>query len=629
MNQSTLVGVMITLIVIFLPACKGIQMTPSPDQLPTLPVEATLPVPISTPSVEHRSQPETSLQIETTSEIVVCQAAEPDSLFLYGTSMVDKRSIHHLAYEKLITNEGGRYRAQGIVKIPDLADGDAQILPVTVESGDKVVNHFGEVVILDKGIELMGINGEKIIFDGQPAVLPQMIVDFTLQELTWSDGRPVSAADSVYSFEVNRDVVLPFTTVNINRLERTDSYKATGDLTLRWTGLPGWRDPLYFLNVWPPLPKHHLGDIPLNNLADHPAAARTPLSNGPFAVTEWQPGGDIRLEPNPFYDRTEEQDLNVEGIVFRSINDPDQAAAALRDGRCSLLAQSLVHIDLATKLLAEGFHIMTIASGAFEHLSLAVNSLDQNRPRWFEDPRVRQALTLCTDRQRIIHEAMGGWADVWDSYVSPHHILLPTERTLLAYDPAAGNALLDSAGYIDTNGNGIRNHPESGLPLTPSIITTSQSDVRPHIVSVIAENWAACGIKVDPQAISPQEMFLPGPDGPVFGRRFDASLFSLGSDGEPPCHHWTIDQIPNQDDRNGSNVTGWSNTEFDAACRRGQTAFWGSADYRAAHQEALRIWDKERPGIPLFGYVTFIAIRPDLDAMETDIELILKRLTLN
>lgn len=57
----------------------------------------------------------------------------------------------------------------------------------------------------------------------------------------------------MFSFEVNRTVEMPFTTADTFRTartfrtDRTASYQATGDLSLRWTGLPGWLDQTYFL----------------------------------------------------------------------------------------------------------------------------------------------------------------------------------------------------------------------------------------------------------------------------------------------------------------------------------------------------------------------------------------------
>ena len=233
-------------------------------------------------------------------ELVVCQANQPDSLFLYSSYMLDKENLHHAIYENLVTQLNYGYQAQGIEKLPSLDDGDAVLQTVTVQAGDTVLSADDEVVTLAEGVAVLDAAGERVIFDGTPLEMSQLVVDFTFKPMVWSDGTPVSAVDSVFSFEVNRTVEMPFTTADTFRTartfrtDRTASYQATGDLSLRWTGLPGWLDQTYFLNVWTPLPEHQLGEYDVNLLPELPEAARRPLSSGPFVVTEWVPGVPIK-----------------------------------------------------------------------------------------------------------------------------------------------------------------------------------------------------------------------------------------------------------------------------------------------------------------------------------------------
>jgi peptide/nickel transport system substrate-binding protein len=130
--------------------------------------------------------------------------------------------------------------------------------------------------------------GERVIFDGTPLEMSQLVVDFTLKPMVWSDGTPVSAVDSVFSFEVNRTVEMPFTTADTFRTartfrtDRTASYQATGDLSLRWTGLPGWLDQTYFLNVWTPLPEHQLGEYDVDMLPEATGGGETAVKLRPF-----------------------------------------------------------------------------------------------------------------------------------------------------------------------------------------------------------------------------------------------------------------------------------------------------------------------------------------------------------
>lgn len=556
-------------------------------------------------------------------ELVVCQAAEPDSLFLYSSYMLDKENLHHAIYENLVTQLNYGYQAQGIEKLPSLEDGDAVLQTVTVQAGDTVLSADDEVVTLAEGVEVLNAAGERVIFDGTPLEMSQLVVDFTFKPMVWSDGTPVSADDSVFSFEVNRTVEMPFTTVDTTRTERTASYEATGDLSLRWTGLPGWLDPTYFLNVWTPLPEHQLGEVDVNLLPELPEAARRPLSSGPFVVKEWVPGVPIELVPNPYYYRADEGLPKLQELKFTFNPDPDSSIAKLLSGQCDVITQSRLDAGEFPFLLEADesnlFQTFTQSGIIFEHLAFGVDSFgdygDGNgRPDWFQDVRVRQALAMCTDRQSLMEQTMFGQSEVWDSYASPDHWLRPADTATWPYDVAAANALLDEVGYLDSDGDGIREDPATGTPFAIELMTTSGAELRPQIVSHITENWLACGVQVNEVLLPASELFAPGPDGPVFGRRFDVALFAWVSDMELPCHYWQSNHIFMGDESGeiAENATGWSNEAFDAACQEVQRAFWGSPEYVAAHQAAWRIFAEELPSLPLFPRVKLAVARPEV-----------------
>jgi peptide/nickel transport system substrate-binding protein len=84
-------------------------------------------------------------------ELVVCQANQPDSLFLYSSYMLDKENLHHAIYENLVTQLNYGYQAQGIEKLPSLDDGDAVLQTVTVQAGDTVLSADDEVVTPGRG----------------------------------------------------------------------------------------------------------------------------------------------------------------------------------------------------------------------------------------------------------------------------------------------------------------------------------------------------------------------------------------------------------------------------------------------------------------------------------------------
>ncbi|MFO7537123.1 MAG: hypothetical protein R6X32_03585, partial [Chloroflexota bacterium] len=163
--------------------------------------------------------------------------------------------LYSALYENLYTTLDYDYQAQGLVKLPNLDDGDAVVNQVTVQLGDVVVDANGRLTTLTAGTMLLDLEGVPFVFGGEPVELPQMVVDFTLKPLIWSDGTPMTAADSAFSFQV---AASPQTPGRKTAVFHTASYTATGARSVRWVGVPGYLDPAYFTNVWMPLPSHQL-----------------------------------------------------------------------------------------------------------------------------------------------------------------------------------------------------------------------------------------------------------------------------------------------------------------------------------------------------------------------------------
>src|SRR5690606_25805720 len=140
--------------------------------------------------------------------------------------------------------------------------------------------------------------GNERTYEGGTITLPQMTVDFTLKPLVWEDGTLVTAGDSVYSYEVASD---PDTPRYRDTYDRTATYEATGERSVRWTGLPGWLDRTYFLNVWQPLPRHAWSQFTTTELYEVNESNRRPLANGPFRIEGWVAGEYIFLVRNEHY----------------------------------------------------------------------------------------------------------------------------------------------------------------------------------------------------------------------------------------------------------------------------------------------------------------------------------------
>jgi len=561
-------------------------------------------------------------------ELVVCMAGEPADLYLYGVNMLVQRGVLHGIYENLYSNLGFEYQPRGLVKLPSLADGDATIETAVVSAGDRVLNSAGEVVFLVAGVEIVDHEGELVTFSDGTELMSQMQVDFQLQPLIWEDGTPVTADDSVYSYEIAAD---PETRIDRFRVEHTESYRAIDDLTLRWTGVPGYISHDYFLNVWQPLPQHVLGDYSAAELQSLDDALRRPLANGPFRLEEWIPGEHLTLARNEHYYLADEGFPLVDRVTFRFLVEPGRIVDGLLQGECDIAYQDGVGGDRLAELQEAddaGLTTLHVASTPImEHLDFGVTPSTEyaaNRPDWFGDAAVRQAIAQCIDRQALLDSIYAGFGEAMYAYVPAGHPLFPEDGIIREYDPGAANELLDAAGYTDRDGDGIREAPDVGVPFAVNLVTSSETVFRQGMADLIAAELLECGIQVTVETIPGEQLYANSPNSVLFGRRFDLALFSWLVHSEPACESYQSEQIPGPPPDfpagwSGSNVTGWANEAFDQACAEALATLPGMEEHIAGHQSALRIFMEELPSLPLFLRIKLAATAPNVLNFDLDV----------
>lgn len=631
-------------------ACRLAQVEPPP--LPTSVVVSNTVVTVQTIEVTRIvvetiiEQPqETPPPSTAEKELVVCLAAEPTSLFMYvptpSPAQVQAhaaaQAVRHALFTNYLTMRSFSYQADGLLKVPSLADGDALLQTIEVSAGQTVLNAANEVVTLDEGVEVVTAEGETAVFRGTPLLMNQLVVDFTLEPTMWSDGTPVQASDSLFAFRVGADPVMP---TDKFLYARTASYEALGERQVRWTGIPGFYDSTYFLNFWRPLPEHLLGNYAPAELLTAVVATRLPIGDGPFHLVEWIPGEQMRLERNEFYYRAGLPHLDR--VIFRFIPDANQRLSLLLRGECHVLTQDGLELGQAPFLLeaeANGLLVAHFQTGTvYELIALGINpypSADAlNRPDWFEDVRVRQAIAMCIDRQRMVDEFLYGRSTVMHSYIPAMHPLYPAgELPEWPYDVAAANALLDQVGFVDLDGNGIREYYAAEAPnnsnFSPSAwdgrsfritLMTNSDEVRQPLAQILRDNMRQCGISVELAYLPTSEWLADGPSGPLFGRRFDLGYFPWKTNVEqtgfaPLCQLYQRAHTPGPVEQgfggwSAPNVSGWSNAAFDALCIQARRSLPGTAVYEEAHRAAQLIFAQELPVIPLFLRLRVAAAHP-------------------
>jgi peptide/nickel transport system substrate-binding protein len=562
-------------------------------------------------------------------EITICQAQEPNTLFIYGGPSRGARNVLEAIYDGPIDTLSYEFQPSILVKLPSLEDGDAAVREVVVQEGQTVVDARDEVVQLIRGSWIIDADGRGLIYRGGEITLAQMVVTFTLKSgIVWADGHPLTSDDSVFSFELAGEFESP----SVRRLwDRTLSYEASDAQTVVWTSVPGYLDAFFFLNFYQPLPRHVWGLADAETLTGAEVARRRPLGWGPFAVDEWQEGEHITLVRNPHYFRADEGLPYLDRVTFRFVGDLERALQLYLAGDCDVIAQDVIEgQDMAPLLqLAESgsIHLVSSRSTEWEHLDFGIQTRTTLRPAaLFEDVRVRQAVALCTDRERIAAEAFPQAAtSVAHSYVASEHPLYAGgELTRWPFTPTDGRAMLEEVGWRDEDSDGVREaHDVSGVPdgteFRVKLLTTEGDAAREHTAAVLADNLADCGIGLTVEYLGDEDFYEDGPEGPILGRKFDLALFSWLNDLGALCWLYISDEIPQSANYwDGSNTTGYASDEYDEACLAALDALPGTDAYQEYHRAAQKTFSRELPVLPLYYVPKYVATRPGVSGVVLD-----------
>jgi len=613
-HQRRAVFVVFIVVVLMLTACAPQIVTVTVTAPPETVVVTATPSPSPTPLPPGPKV------------LTVCLVGEPDTLYLYGGSrLAATRHVMEALYDGPIDHLGYTYQPVILQQVPSIANGDAITRAVRVREGSRVISAEGDVVELEEGVRVLpaGCYAEEcaVEFEGEPLRMEKMEVTFALREdVTWADGEPLTAADSVFAFEVASD---PATPGGHYLTERTASYRLSDEWHVKWVGLPGFIAPTYLLNFFAPLPRHQLEGLSPAALLRADEMRRYPLGWGPFVVEEWVPGDYITLSRNPYYFRAAEGLPYLDYVVFRFTSGAPELIARILSGECDIGPQDADFEPFMSVLVqAEQRGLLkavSTTSNGWEHIDFGIApGPDYRRTDFFGDVRVRQAIVQCLDRQAIVDEVTYGRSVVPDSYLPPEHPLYG--GGLLAnwdYDPGAGRTLLEEVGWLDEDDDGVREANRiqgvrTGTPFEITLLTSSDNLASQQVARIVKAHLADCGIRVNLDTQPSWKVFADGPEGLLFGRQFDLAETAWWFDATPACGHYLSSEIPDEGRWYGDNATGYSNPDYDAACGAALQALPGTVEYEEYHKQAQIIFSEELPSIPLFMWLRVAIARPNV-----------------
>lgn len=289
-------------------------------------------------------------------------------------------------------------------------------------------------------------------------------------DLTWSDGKPITAHDVVFSFQtiMNPRVPVPAVRAGTDELRWVEAYD---DHTL-----------VYFhkkpspTNIWninfPVIPKHIYEesveeDPTMANSDYHIKQEQNPVCGGPYTISKRVRGQEIVLQRRDDWFKKDGQLVRTlrhfKEIRCRVIEDPNTSLLALRAGEIE-----------ETMLTAEQWITEQTNNAAFYERNTKATGTQwvsfhfvwNTETPFFSDKRVRQAMSYAFDHDEMLDKLFYG---LYEPAVGPFHptAWMAPKKGLEPYKQDLDKAedLLDEAGWVDSDGDGIRDKRVDGKKL--------------------------------------------------------------------------------------------------------------------------------------------------------------------
>ena len=373
-------------------------------------------------------------------------------------------------------------------------------------------------------------------------------------DIVWSDGTPITSADFLFTYEM---LVDPANTVSSSYpYDLMTGVEAPDAQTVVVT----FEEPFapWMGTLWKGLlPEHILKSVyEADGTLDNADWNRNPsVGCGPYVFDEWESGSFARFVANENYWLGAP---NIDEIFVRFVPDDASQIAALKAGDGDL-GTFFAYPDVPD-LEAAGIEIFKVFSGYNEVWYFYLDPVNGHPA--MQDANVRKALAMGFDRFALNQDLLLGLtqpaATQWDNtpYVDPSIQPYP-------YDPEMAKQLLDEAGWVDSDGDGVRD--KDGVPLELTYGTTTR-EVRMDTQAVAQQQLAEIGVKVELLNYDSDIYFSGyGEGGPAATGQLDIFEYSTTTNfPDPDVAEWLCREIPNDESPDGANWQAVCDEELDS-----------------------------------------------------------------
>ncbi len=477
--------------------------------------------------------------------------------------------------------EGGIYREGNIGAVQYLNPLLAEYNPIDADIASLI---FEGLTRVDARGELFPLLAENwtVSADGRTYV-------FVLRsDVFWADGAPLTADDVIFTLNLIRAGDFPGNPA-WRDLWRSVKIEPVDDTTLRFVLDAPFPSFPYYTTIGI-LPKHLLNGISAGELLTSKFNL-SPVGTGPFLVKKLT-AQSVTLTRNPRFRGPKSRITDIKFQMYPS------ADALLGDWRAGLLdGIGSVPPQLLPEL--ENQADVNLFSAPLPQYSVVYLNLQQpEQLPFFQMAEIRRALLMLIDRQQLIDDVLSGQAVVAQGPFLPWQWAFNPNQPFPDFNPSAAADLLAQAGWIDTDGDGIRDNGTQPLEFS---LLVGDDPTHQAVADNLTRQWQQAGISVR------VERAADGFSDRLHRHNFEAALVNIELFGDPdPYRFWHQSQIDG-----GQNFGGWDDTDASIALEHGRTTLTRNErikDYYTFQQ----IFAQQTPALVLYYPVYTFAVRANV-----------------
>lgn len=440
------------------------------------------------------------------------------------------------------------------------------------------------------------------------------------KDVTWADGEPLTVNDVIFTWDAITD---PEGGIWAEGVDYTDSLEKLDDFTFR----------VHYNAIYPAYLTQFGGEN-FAVFAEHFCDLSqgfvnwdcnlNPLSSGPYILEDWVNGDHLTFRRNPKYFTAGKPE--IETIVIKIVPEKSVEKTMLLQGDADIIMwvteEMIVDLEGSPGVMISQSPTARWVMRLYPNLAARGSQDAESEPHpILSDKVVRRAIRAAIDVDTINREIWHGIpSSVSTEFFRPPYIC---DVPIPAYDPEEASATLDRAGWVDADGDGIREcqgcaSGAEGAPLALELTIYSEFGNELELTQqLIAEMLKAVGFDIELSMVEGGVIWSDSASGGTEQNgNFDLDLWDDGYPGIDPTDYlrYQYHSDSAQPD-NGWNVMRWKNPEFDALLEQAYTL--DEATRKDLFCRMADILADELPVIPLFSIVNADAHSSRLEGIQS------------